>query len=146
MSVKHYNPKEIVVVFGEVILEGIADGSFVEIDQVEDAVQLYIGSDGKGTRAMSNNRAATVTLTVSQSSKSNELLSTLHELDRLSGAGVRSLLVKDLNGTSLYSAATAWIKKQPKATFSKGIETRQWTIETDDLSPFHGSAGDPPSA
>lgn len=146
MAVKHYNPKEVMVIFGEIIVEGIAEGTFVEVEPNEDAVSLYVGGDGKGTRAMNNNRSGTIKFTLSQSSKSNEKLSVLHELDRASGAGVRPVMVRDINGTSLYTAATAWVKKGPNGTFSTKIETRQWTLETDSLIPFHGSAGDPPSA
>ncbi len=144
MAAKHYNPKDVVIIFGPVIVEGIADGTFVEVEPNEDAVSLYIGGDGKGTRAMSNNRSGTVKVTLSQASKTNEQLSVQHEIDRSTGGGVWPLMIKDLNGTTLFTAATAWVKRQPNASFGTKIETRQWVLESDDLKPFHGSAGDPP--
>lgn len=144
MGVKHYNPKDIVVVFGPTIVEGIADGTFVEVEDNEDAASLYVGGDGKGTRAMSNNRSAKIKITLSQASKTNELFSLMLELDRTTGAGVQPLSIKDLNGTSLHTAATTWIKKRPTTSYSKKIETRVWELETDYMVPFDGSAGDPP--
>lgn len=143
MAVRHYNPRDIIITFAGIIFEGYADGEFVSIEAPEDAFSLYIGADGHGVRAATNNFAGTVTATLSQASKTNELLSALHALDRASGEGVGPLSIKDLNGTSLYAAATAWIKKQPTAGFAKTVGTRAWVIETDILVPFHGSSGSP---
>lgn len=141
MSAKVYNPKEVVIVFGPIIVTGFADGTFLSVDFNEDAYSLQVGTDGEGTRSRTNNESATVTFTTMQSSDTNDLLSALHQVDKNTpgGDGIVPLLIKDLQGSSLYAAETAWIKKAPTSEFGREAGPREWTIETDKLVAFIGS-------
>jgi len=140
MPAKVYDPKSVVIVFGPVLVTGFADGTFLSVDFNEDAFSLQMGTDGEGTRSKTNNESATITFTLMQSSQANTLLSALHGLDLLSpsGDGIVPLLIKDLNGDSLYSAETAWIRKRPTSEFGREAGPREWTIETDNLAAVVG--------
>lgn len=140
MALRVYDPKLVIITLGSIPMSGFADGTFLNVDYNEDAFSLQVGSDGEGTRTRSNNNSARVSISLMQSSASNDLLSALHELDKAApgGIGAVPLLIKDLSGRSLFVAEKAWIVKAPAAEFGREAAAREWVIETDDLKAFHG--------
>lgn len=139
MAVKTYDPANVIVIFAGIQISGYPDGAFVNIGRLNDTFTDGSGADGEGWRSKSNDKRGICTLTLSQTSASNDALSALAALDELSGDGVGPLLVKDNNGTSLYAAETAWIQKVPDSEFSKEVGEREWIIKTDNLKVFIGS-------
>lgn len=135
---KTYNPKKVAISAGGFIVTGYADGTFVNVEFDEDQWNLAMGSDGEGTRVKSNNYAATITISLMQSSDSNAVLQAFWASDRLSDGGVFPLLIKDNSGKSLYSAEKCWVQKQPPAEFGKEATAREWVLRTDNLVPFEG--------
>jgi len=136
MAVKTYDPSQVALIVGGFNITGFADGSFVTVARNADAFALYVGTDGEGTRAKSNNKSGRITITLAQSSDSNAILSGIASLDELSNNGVVPVLVKDSSGLSLYAAETAWIVKSPDSEFGKELGSREWIIETDNLAMF----------
>lgn len=139
MAVKTYNPAEISVVIGGQPMRGFADGDFVAVERNEDSWTLLVGADGESTRSKNSNRSGRITLTLLASSSSNDFLSQLALTDDTTGRGTFGLMVKDNFGTSLYTAATAWIVKQPARSFAKEAGTQEWIFETDELITYSGS-------
>ena len=137
-----YDPKSVIMTLGAIPISGLADGTFVTVENNEDAFALQIGADGEGTRSRTNNDSAKITLTLTQASASNDALSALHELDKAfpGGAGVVPFFLRDLLGTASFFAQSAWISKRPKAEFGIDAGTREWVIETDKLVPFDGGS------
>lgn len=135
---KTYNPKKVAVICGGFELKGFADGTFVNIAMNEDQWSLQVGTDGEGTRSKSNNHSAQVTMSLMQTSDSNQVLQAFWNSDRVSDGGVFPLLIKDNSGRSLWAAEQAWIKKQPDAELAREAGAREWVIETDNLIPFEG--------
>lgn len=138
MSVKTYNPADVAIIFAGVPIEGIADGTFITVARNNQSYNMQIGSDGEGVRAKSNDKGGTVTLTLMQSSLTNDALSALSVLDETSGDGVGPLMVKDNSGRTLISAETAWIQKPADVEFAREATTREWVFETDLLNLFVG--------
>ncbi len=136
MALHQYDAKQVIVIIGVVPVSGYADGSFVSVENNEDAYTLLVGTDGEATRSRTNNNSSRITLTLQQGSLSNALLSGLHEIDKnsISGAGCFPVLIKDLQGTSMYAAEKAWIVKRPTAEFGREAGSREWIIETDNLA------------
>jgi hypothetical protein len=139
MSVRTFNPADVVVTISGIPMSGYADGTFLLVDRDEDAFIKVTGADGTSTRVKSNNRSATMTLTLKQSSPSNDILSGLANLDELTSEGVFPVLVKDLSGNSIYFSATGWIQKYPASEFGKEINNREWIIDLVDTDMFVGS-------
>lgn len=133
MAVKTYDPNQVSVIVGGKIISGFADGSYINVERNEQMFNLKVGVDGEGTRAKSNNKSGKITLTLMQSSSSNDDLSAFAAADELSNSGAVPVLVKDGSGTTLIAAATAWIQKYSNAEFGKEVLTRQWVLETDEL-------------
>lgn len=135
---KTYNPKKVAVICGGFALSGFADGTFVNVAMNEDQWSLQMGTDGEGTRSKSNNHSAQITLSLMQSSDSNQVMQAFWNSDRLSDGGVFPFLIKDNSGRSLWAAEQAWVKKQPDAELAREAGAREWVIETDNLVPFEG--------
>lgn len=130
---KNYDPNQIVQSFAGIPILGYAKGTFVNVAFNADAFNLTVGSSGEGCRAKTNDRSMIVTFTLLQSTQTNDLLSAIHNVDLLSpnGDGVGPYLLKDLQGTTLYTAETMWIKKFADLSYSDEVDARVWTLETD---------------
>ena len=139
MAVRTYDPKQVVVTIGGVPMSGYADGTFLVVDRDENAFTKVTGADGTSTRVKSNNRSGSMTLTLKQSSPSNDILSGFAALDELSNSGVVPILIKDLSGNSIFFSATGWVQKYPSSEFGKEINNREWILDLVDVDMFVGS-------
>ena len=139
-GLKTYSADEVIVVYGNTLVnEGLADGTFVSVEWDEDAFSLSIGADGEGTRSKTNNRGATITLTLMQTSDINDLLSTQYLLDLNTPGGVTSpFLVKDSNGRTLMAAEECWIQRAANVEYGREAGEREWVLRTSSLVPFIG--------
>lgn len=137
-GVKTYDPKNVSVIVGGKIVSGFTDGTFITAERTEDMWNMKVGVDGIGTRAKTNNRSGKYTITLHQSSSSNDDLSAFAAADELSDTGAVPVLIKDNSGRSLVTSATAWVKKYPNAEFAKEVSNRVWVLETDEMVIFEG--------
>ncbi len=125
---KTIDPKKVIVSFMGKTITGYADGEFIGVES-NDAFADQTGADGEFARVKSNDTSGEATITLMQTSKSNQDLSTLHTADLLTGVGVGPFSITDLMGSTLVFSAEAYIKKKPKVSFSKGVETRAWIVK-----------------
>lgn len=130
-GVHTYNAARVVVIVAGFPISGFADGTFVNVEMVNDAITSQVGADGEIARAISTDRRCTVTITLQQTSESNTFLSTMFNIDMLTcGGRTGPILIQDLCGDTIFSAANAWITKPANIEFSKEISTRAWAIQT----------------
>ena len=73
-----------------------------------------------------------------QSSMSNDDLTTLTLLDESANAGAGALLCKDGSGRSIFASDSCWVRKFPKATYKKGVNIMEWTLDTGVLNIYLG--------
>lgn len=139
MVLRTYNPAEVTVAIGGAIMSGYTDGTFVEIARNSPSWITAVGADGTVTRGKSNDRSGSLTLTLKQSSPSNDILSGILIADELSNRGVFPVLVKDLSGTSIFFSAQAYINTFATASYGKDIADRTWTITLADVDMLVGS-------
>jgi len=125
---KTYAPGEVSVIFGPIIMSGFVDGSFVKVARSEAPFKQDTGIDGEATHVKSNNLSGTVSITLQQTSLTNQLLSAIHEADMVANAGVYPLTVKDNNGYDLHFSPAARIEGPPEANYSGDVEGREWVI------------------
>ena len=71
-------------------------------------------------------------------SPSNDLLSSYVELDRVSNAGVFPLMIKDNNGTSLFTSTAAFVEQVPSVEFANENKNREWVIKATNVTKFIG--------
>ena len=139
-----YDPNQYDVIFGGHRLSGFAEGTFVQITPETPGFSDKAGVDGEVSRARKHDRRATCTVSLMQTSESNEVLSAAYEADRRSpnGSGVTSFRIVDKAGTTVFEASQAWIQAEPDVTLSDEPEGRDWEIRLADKTGTHGSNPD----
>lgn len=139
---KNYNPKQVTVSFGAIIVQGFNDGPFIKTVRNSDAYTVKVGAHGDVTRVRSLDRTGQVTITLLAESPTNDLLSFQANLDEASDAGgaVAPLMIKDLNGLTLMIAENAWIMKYPEVEHATDASPREWVLECADLKMVVGGS------
>lgn len=139
-----YNSKNVDVIITarstglSIIASGFVSGSRVAISKSEDSVGMVIGSDGEWAFEHSNDESGTITLSLMQTSATNDFLSIQHSLQRLQGGGMLEVMVKDNNGRSLHYAPYARIQKTPDADYGSEIAARDWVLLCPKIEDFIG--------
>lgn len=138
MPMKSYDPKNISVVVGVKAISGFADGTFVMVEHDEDAYSKVSGADGEVARAKSNNYTGKITITLMQSSDSNDYLSGLAIADQATGSGVVPVTIRDANGTTIVFAESAWVLRKPANEFAKELANREWVLDCSQIEEHVG--------
>lgn len=132
-----YDAKRVVITLGSHTVSGYGEDTFINIAPVGDGTQSLAGADGEVARSMDNNPLREITLTVLQSSETNDFLSDMLNMDRATGRGYFPLQVLDLNGTTQFAASQAWVANIPEVSFGAAVEEREWTIHAVESSDTH---------
>lgn len=140
MGLHNYDPANVKLVAGPVLVEGYAEGSMVNVESNADLFTLQSGSDGESTRSKSNNRSARVTVNLMPGAAANIGLGVLLGLDKASGLGIFSMVLIDLSTGTKFSAENCWIVKEPGYDFQTEAQSREWIFETDNLDANYGAA------
>lgn len=86
------------------------------------------GIRGKNTRVQNVDTSATLTITLIETSPSNDVLSAIHELDLENGTARIALMLKDNSGNSVFNSAEAYITGYPTVSYSGEFTYRTWEI------------------
>lgn len=135
-----YDPARVICTVGGVILSGFSDGDMITARRDEDMYFMRVGADGGVARARNANKAGEFEFRLLQTSKVNDLLSSLLATNDLTNDGtiVVPIGVVDGSGRSLAAATQCWIKSIPEAIFGKEVSERIWVFSAADLRIFHG--------
>lgn len=120
---------------------GWADGEFIRGPEMDsDAIVDVVGTDGEVTISKSNDRRATFTIRVMQTSDLNDVLSALYNLTLSSPgiAGVGPFHMRDRQGRTKHQAPSCWIAKPPDGSWDRTAGVREWKIRVDQLDRFDG--------
>jgi hypothetical protein len=150
MAVQKYNPKRITGSWKGQIgtrefaiqLAGYMDGTFVQAEYDEDAATKHTGGQGETSVILNCNKGAKLIATFIQGAAINDELSNLVPDAKRNYLPVGVLTLEDLNGTTVFKAAEAWLIKQAKIEFGKDLSAREWTWDTGEADIHVGSAGD----
>jgi hypothetical protein len=129
-EVRTYASGRVLVLVGGVPMTGLAEDTFVEIAPMTDRVTSASGADGEIARSVSSDRRHTVTITLQQTSPSNDVLSAFATADLYTGGAVIPVMVQDLSGRTLFAASQGWISTMPSITFGAEVGTREWGLTT----------------
>lgn len=129
-----YSPQDVTVVLSQGavshVVSGFAEGTFVTVARNSETFEMYTGADNTNTRIYKPNTSCMVTISLAQTSNSNDILSALYLQDvaTRNSTGLFALTVKDTSGRSLFSASQAYIATVPDAEFSDSMSTRDWVV------------------
>ena len=140
MTVETYSPKRVELIIGGVPMRGYADGTFINAERTSDAFTTNVGADGEVSRTHSADKTGKVTLTLQQTSDSNDVLSALQIADETTLLGQFVILLKDTNGRTLAESPCAWIDKIASSEFSNELSDREWVISCSELIIFVGGS------
>lgn len=154
MTVSTYSPADVSVIYGLKHINGFVDGSFITIHRETPIFSHSRAMDGSTALSMQRFSTYTVTLTLSQTSDSNQflhslqklMLKSLTKLDSTSPfSGLSSLsgikttvstiisklpfIIRDGSGNSVFFSNECWLDTEPDVTYSAGMEGRTWTIK-----------------
>lgn len=138
MTVETYSPKRVEVIFGGVPMRGFSDGTFVSVERTSEAFTTNVGADGEVSRTHSADKTGKITITLQQTSDSNDYLSALVIGDEVSLLGQLPILVKDTNGRTIVESPCAWIDKVANSEFGNELSDREWVISCSELIAFVG--------
>ena len=135
-----YDPSQVVVTIGGVLVTGWSDGDAIVAERDEDAYSKRVGNDGGVARARNPNMSGSFNFKLLQTSAANAALSSLVATDDLTNQGLPSfpITVVDGSGASLVTATECWIRKVPAATFGREVSEREWIFDAADMVIFHG--------
>jgi hypothetical protein len=139
---QNWDPARVDVIVGGFTMSGFADGSMIEFEEDGPRYKVVKGVDGQVTRVKINGRVGTLTIHLMNSSKSNDVLSTLHQVDINTdgGGGVVPGLVRDRNGVSLLAIPTGFIEGFPKIAMTDKPEDQPWKFICVDYQLFLGGS------
>ncbi len=137
-----YDPSRIVVTGSGVPISGFQDGELISIVYEANLYDAYVGADGDTTRVRVLNQNAKSTLKLASSSRSNDVLSAIVNLGLTqSGASyIVALMFNDLQGTTLFYSAKAWVEKIPDTGFDKSVKAYEWPFYCTSVKHFVGGS------
>jgi arabinogalactan endo-1,4-beta-galactosidase len=135
-KVKEFDPKKTTVSLNAHSVVGYGKDTFLMIEFISDLYTTENDALGKSFRFKNNNYDALITLTLTQESQTNDVLSNFANLDRQLGTGVFTLTIKDNNSDSLYSSIGAHVQSVPTTAYGTSGNDREWKILASDLA-FH---------
>ena len=142
MAVRTYDPKQVTLIVGAFPIGGFADGSYITVTRENDAYQKVVGADGETSRAKSNDRSGTITITLAQTSPSNDVLSAISLADELNNDGIVPIAIRDGSGRTIIIAPFSWVQKPADVEFAKEITDREWVMACSDISMTEGGNPD----
>lgn len=141
MNTATYNPRDWIATFGAIpLMDGVADGDFLEVEYDEDLTTVVTGAGGDSVLVLNLNQVATATVRVLQASPVNDALSILAGAWQGGTGTPLPFFVKTKNGATTAVSASAAIKKIPKITGAKDAPTNEWTFVLTKAKFFQGGA------
>ena len=113
-----YNPRKVTCAFGNHIVSGFADDSFITVEPAGDGTSYVVGADGEVARSIDPSKVFTVKIALLQNSNSNSYLQNMYDKDVKDGTGTFSVNINDLLGAEKFTSGIAWVTKP--ASWARG--------------------------
>lgn len=142
-----YSPEDVTIIlsndrFTHQVVGG-TEGEFLTITRTVPHAELVNGADGSNARVVRAIKNADITLTLMQTSETNDVLSQALALDEASrdGRDCFSVTIKDNTGRSVYSSPQAFIGTTPDSGFAETVSDRAWILHAIHLNQHLGGNG-----
>lgn len=140
MTVETYDPGEVTVIWGGVILDPPSgQGVMVRVERNNPQANRYGGTGGSQARAIVRDKSGRVTVRTHSASDQNDQIAIQAQLDTVPGGGdTHAILVRDSSGRSLHAGENAWLMQIPTEEFDDVVSTIEWVFEVANLDMFIG--------
>jgi hypothetical protein len=128
--VKTYDCKQVRIVLGPHMVEGLSDGTFVSIEANGDGITKKVGCDGEVVRSIDPDSTAKITMTVLYGSDTVGFCQEQYDKDHKTGDGTFMVQITDPKGGLIFSAQDGWVTKPPTREFGKEASDREIEIDT----------------
>lgn len=134
-----YSPDDCIAIitYGEIAhaISGWAEGTLITAERTNPYSTMVSGADQTGYRVFRRNDSGSITLSLIQSSQSNDFLNYLLEVDMETrdNSALFTISVIDGTGRSRFFAKDCFIESKPSASFSTEGENRDWVISSNSL-------------
>jgi hypothetical protein len=130
----NYDPAAVTFSFGGFDITGFNDGTFIDVERSEDGFTKHVGALGEVTRIRNLDRSGKITLTLKQTSSSNDILTAIYkDGERFGLTDIQTLHIEDHHGNMFVHAESAWIMKAPKIERAKGVMSVIWVFEAENI-------------
>lgn len=130
---KAYDPAGVTLIIGGNIISGVGPGQFVSASRETDDFTDESGADGEVAFVDTNDTRGSVTITLMQTSLSNDVLTGF-----VAAKSIVPLLFKDASGNLLVSSQKGRILRPADSNRGKEIETVEWVYRSPHLTMFVG--------
>jgi hypothetical protein len=137
---QYFDPDLVDVVISGIPLSGFGPDTICKFKEDDKRFKIVKGVKGDITRSKVLAKVGTLTIVLMSSSKSNDVLSLLHQTDMITsgGAGVVAALIRDRNGTSLLAAPIAFVAAMPELSYTGEARPVEWEITLIDFKNYIG--------
>lgn len=145
MAFETFDPKNLVITIASKPIEGFAE-TMVSISRPNPMWVSQVGATGHVCRVKTNDFTTDVNITLQQCSFSNLHLSAIAAADESINKGVFTILITYKTGLdeqgndvlkTLLSSSTAYIEKQPDASWGNSPSDWEWAIKCADTSVYN---------
>lgn len=120
-----YDPSQVKLNIAGYIITGMMD---VTVSPNKPAFTIKQGIRGRNTRVNSRDTSAELTISILQTSISNDILSAIVESDRQLMTGRLEVSLTDASGTTFVASDEAFVESIPSAQFGREMQNRSWKI------------------
>ena len=107
---------------------GLPDGDFLAIS-CPDTFEGIDGADGGHDRVNMNNNTLDLEIILKKTNPVNDILTTIHETDKVLNTGKGALNIVDTAGTMFCKSQQAYITKRPDVSLGKSMPTVTWSFK-----------------
>lgn len=131
-----YSPSDVNVVISQEssglvhVISGYAEDSHINVERDSETYEHVTGVDNQATRIYKANKSGKITVSLAQSSASNDILTLLYANDAASrnSDGLFTVTVKDGSGRSVAFAQEGYIGVVPNSQYGNSLNNRDWVI------------------
>lgn len=142
-----YSPEDItIILFNDRFTHqvvGTTEGEFITVTRTVPHAELVNGADGSNARVVRAIKNADITMTLMQTSETNDVLSRLLVEDEITrdGRDCFGVTIKDNVGRTVMSSPQAFIGTNPDVSFAETLSDTVWVIHAIHLEQHVGGNG-----
>lgn len=145
----HYSPEDMALILNAADgswthqVNGTLEGTFFSLERIIPHATLATGADASNARVIRNVRNYNLTVSLMQTSESNDVFSSIiaKDAETRDGSKLFSLILKDTIGRTVMSSPVAFIGTTPTLNYSTDIEGRDWVLSLINVQEHIGGNG-----